>query len=85
MRAVLIALVRVYRRIVSPLLPPRCRFHPSCSAYALEALTVHGAGRGAWLALRRVGRCHPWNAGGFDPVPPAPGTTPTISSKATVA
>ena len=50
-------------------LPPRCRFHPSCSAYALEALEQHGAGRGSWLALRRVSRCHPWHEGGFDPVP----------------
>ncbi|MBM3671408.1 MAG: membrane protein insertion efficiency factor YidD [Actinobacteria bacterium] len=57
-------------RVVSTRLPPRCRFHPSCSAYALEALTVHGAARGSWLAARRVGRCHPWNPGGLDPVPP---------------
>ena len=59
-------------RLVSVHLPPRCRFHPSCSQYALEALTVHGAGRGSWLAIRRVGRCHPWHDGGLDPVPPAP-------------
>lgn len=58
-------------RVVSKRLPPRCRFHPSCSAYALEALRVHGAARGTWLAARRVGRCHPWNPGGLDPVPPA--------------
>jgi putative membrane protein insertion efficiency factor len=56
-------------RLISVHLPPRCRFHPSCSQYALEALTVHGAGRGAWLAIRRVGRCHPWHEGGLDPVP----------------
>ena len=56
-------------RLLSVHLPPRCRFHPSCSQYALEALAVHGAGRGTWLAVRRVGRCHPWHAGGFDPVP----------------
>jgi putative membrane protein insertion efficiency factor len=57
-------------RVVSTRLPPRCRFHPSCSAYALEALEVHGAARGSWLAVRRIGRCHPWHPGGLDPVPP---------------
>lgn len=56
-------------RLVSVHLPPRCRFHPSCSQYALEALTVHGAARGTLLAVRRVGRCHPWHEGGLDPVP----------------
>lgn len=63
--------VRAYARLVSPLLPPRCRFAPTCSAYALEALQVHGAGRGTWLAARRVARCHPFHPGGLDPVPPA--------------
>jgi putative membrane protein insertion efficiency factor len=58
-------------RLLSVHLPPRCRFHPSCSQYALEALTVHGAARGSWLAVKRVGRCHPWHDGGLDPVPPA--------------
>jgi uncharacterized protein len=58
-------------RVVSTRLPERCRFYPSCSAYALEALAEHGAARGAWLAARRVGRCHPWHAGGLDPVPPS--------------
>jgi putative membrane protein insertion efficiency factor len=56
-------------RLLSVHLPARCRFHPSCSQYALEALTLHGARRGAWLAIRRVGRCHPWHDGGLDPVP----------------
>ncbi|MFO7591076.1 MAG: membrane protein insertion efficiency factor YidD [Acidimicrobiia bacterium] len=60
-------------RLLSLRLPPRCRFYPSCSAYALEALERHGARRGSWLALRRVGRCHPWHEGGLDPVP-APNT-----------
>ena len=59
-------------RVFSTRMPPRCRFHPSCSAYALEALERHGALRGTWLAVRRVGRCHPWNPGGFDPVPERP-------------
>jgi len=62
-------LVRFYRRWISPLLLPRCRFHPSCSAYALEALETHGNLRGCWLTLRRVLRCNPFNPGGFDPVP----------------
>jgi putative membrane protein insertion efficiency factor len=56
-------------RLVSHHLPPRCRFYPSCSEYALEALEGHGAARGSWLAVRRVARCHPWNEGGLDPVP----------------
>jgi len=57
-------------RLVSVHLTPRCRFHPSCSAYALGALEQHGAFRGLWLAVRRLGRCHPWGGGGLDPVPP---------------
>jgi uncharacterized protein len=56
-------------RLISVHLPPRCRFHPSCSQYALDALTIHGAARGTLLAIRRVGRCHPWHEGGLDPVP----------------
>ena len=68
---VLMALIAGYRRFISPLLAPRCRFAPSCSAYALAAVREHGALRGTWLAVRRIGRCHPFNPGGFDPVPPA--------------
>ena len=67
--AALRALVRAYRYAVSPMLPPACRFHPSCSEYAQEALQRHGALRGAWLALARVCRCGPWHPGGCDPVP----------------
>ena len=70
-------------RVISRQLPPRCRFHPSCSAYALEALETHGAARGTWLAVRRVGRCNPWHPGGLDPVPPSrrhPSTTTNVRS-----
>ncbi len=78
MRALLILLVRGYRVLISPLLGPRCRFYPSCSQYALEALERHGALHGAWLAVRRVLRCHPWHPGGVDPVPDG---IPTTSKK----
>lgn len=67
---VLLLPVHAYRKVISPLLPPTCRFYPSCSAYAVEALTVHGALRGSWLTLRRLLRCGPWHPGGLDPVPP---------------
>ncbi len=70
MKHVLIALLKAYRFAISPLYGQVCRYYPSCSAYALEAVTVHGSVRGSWLAARRVGRCHPWAAGGVDPVPP---------------
>lgn len=66
---VLLAVLGFYRAAVSPALAPACRYLPSCSAYAVEAIEVHGAGRGSWLALRRVLRCHPFHAGGHDPVP----------------
>ncbi|MFO7809164.1 membrane protein insertion efficiency factor YidD [Guyparkeria sp.] len=69
MRRVLIGLVKGYRLLISPMLPPSCRFYPTCSEYAVEALTQHGALKGGWLTLRRLGRCHPFCAGGVDPVP----------------
>lgn len=65
----LIALVRTYQLVLSPLLGPRCRFAPSCSHYAIEAIRRHGPLRGGWLAMRRLSRCHPLNSGGCDPVP----------------
>ncbi len=68
-RAVLIGLVRGYRLFLSPWLGSACRFTPTCSAYSLESLTRHGALAGSWLTLARLGRCHPWCAGGHDPVP----------------
>ena len=68
-RNILILLLLAYRKVMSPLYGQVCRFFPSCSAYALEAVTVHGAVKGSWLAARRLARCHPWNAGGVDHVP----------------
>lgn len=71
LRRVLIGLVLVYQYGISPLIGPRCRFWPTCSNYAIEAIQIHGPVRGGWLALRRILRCHPFCAGGVDPVPPA--------------
>ena len=71
MRRILIFLVKGYRLLISPMLPPSCRFYPTCSEYAIEALSRHGALKGGWLTLRRLGRCHPFCAGGVDPVPGA--------------
>ena len=68
-RLAAIGLVRGYQLVLSPLLPPACRYYPSCSAYAIEALERHGAVRGSWLAVRRIARCHPFRPGGYDPVP----------------
>ena len=65
--------IQAYRYTLSPMIGSTCRFYPSCSAYALEAIDRHGAMRGGWLAARRIGRCHPWHPGGYDPVPAAPG------------
>lgn len=82
MNRLLVWLLRGYQLLVSPMLGPSCRFYPTCSNYAIEALKLHGPARGSWLAARRVCRCHPWNPGGVDPVP-RPGQDPTepISSK----
>jgi len=75
----LIGLLKAYRFAISPLYGQVCRYHPSCSAYALEAVTVHGSIRGTWLAVRRVGRCNPWARGGYDPLPPRRGTAAQTS------
>ena len=69
MKTLLLALLRIYQYLLSPWVGQHCRFHPSCSEYAREAVETHGALRGSWLAARRLSRCHPWHAGGFDPVP----------------
>lgn len=68
-KSVLLGLIGLYRYGISPMLGRNCRFHPSCSEYAMDAIRAHGALRGTWLALKRVGRCHPFNPGGYDPVP----------------
>ncbi|WP_369140199.1 membrane protein insertion efficiency factor YidD [Modestobacter versicolor] len=87
----LLAVVRFYQRAISPAFPPRCRFEPSCSAYAAEALEVHGAARGSWLAVRRLAKCAPWHPGGVDLVPPPPpggrraGTAEPTRSSSTAA
>jgi putative membrane protein insertion efficiency factor len=65
----MLRLINIYQRWLSPLLPPHCRFYPSCSEYAAEAIQLHGGLRGSWLAIKRIGRCHPLCAGGHDPVP----------------
>jgi len=70
MRSALQAPIRFYRTFISPLKPPTCRFLPTCSEYALEAIEVHGAAKGAYLAAKRICKCHPFHPGGFDPVPP---------------
>ena len=76
MKQILILLVRGYQVVLSPLLPAACRYHPTCSYYAVEALEKHGALRGGWLAVKRIARCHPFRAGGFDPVPEPPSASP---------
>lgn len=71
MKILLLWLIQGYRVLISPLFPPTCRFHPTCSQYALEAIERFGVWRGSWMALTRILRCHPFHPGGYDPVPPA--------------
>lgn len=71
MQSLLIIPIRIYRYLLSPMLGPRCRYEPSCSVYAIEAIEEHGALKGSWLATKRICRCHPFHQGGYDPVPRA--------------
>ena len=74
MKHILIFIINVYKWCFSPFIGQHCRFYPSCSSYASEAIATHGSLRGSWLALRRLSKCHPWHEGGVDPVPPASDT-----------
>jgi len=76
MRRLVVLPVRIYQYCISPLLPPACRFYPSCSHYVAEAILRHGIARGGLLGLCRLARCHPWSPGGYDPVPPVLSPTP---------
>lgn len=69
MKRLVLALIRLYKRFVSPVLPPSCRFYPTCSEYMVEAVDRYGVVRGGWLGIKRLSRCQPWNPGGYDPVP----------------
>jgi putative membrane protein insertion efficiency factor len=82
LKRALITLINIYKLTISPLIGPRCRFYPSCSQYAARAIQTHGSARGSYLALKRLLRCHPWHAGGYDPVPET-GNTFTHSLHAT--
>ncbi|GGF77098.1 putative membrane protein insertion efficiency factor [Paenibacillus albidus] len=78
-RKTLQAPIRVYRKYISPLKPATCRFYPTCSAYALEAIEVHGPLKGSWLAAKRIARCQPFHPGGLDPVPPRKDAAPSVT------
>lgn len=69
MKQILLILVKIYQRIISPMFPPSCRFTPSCSQYSYEAISQYGVLKGLWLSVKRIGRCNPWNSGGYDPIP----------------
>ncbi|MFN8321489.1 MAG: membrane protein insertion efficiency factor YidD [Chitinophagales bacterium] len=66
---ILILIINFYRTVISPILPPRCRYNPTCSEYAVQAIKKHGSFKGSWLSLKRIARCHPWGGHGYDPVP----------------
>ncbi|MEA4944445.1 MAG: membrane protein insertion efficiency factor YidD [Propionicimonas sp.] len=85
MKYLLIGLLKVYRAVISPLYGNVCKYYPSCSAYALEAVTVHGAVKGSALAARRLAHCHPWSLGGYDPVPGTPAAVAWEAEKAAKA
>jgi hypothetical protein len=76
MRGLILSLLRGYKRWISPLLPHACRFHPTCSEYMAQAVSVYGPARGVWLGIKRLARCHPFHPGGLDPVPQGPEITP---------
>jgi len=69
MKIILMGIIKIYQKVISPLTPPSCRFYPTCSHYGIEAIDKHGALKGSWLAVRRISKCHPFHEGGFDPVP----------------
>ncbi|MDX1672919.1 MAG: membrane protein insertion efficiency factor YidD [Balneolaceae bacterium] len=81
MKYLFIGLVRLYQLIISPYLPSSCRYHPTCSQYSIEAFKTHGALKGFWLTIKRVGRCHPWGEGGYDPVPGSKSESATTIDK----
>jgi len=70
MKQILLAIIRFYRNYISPMTPPTCRFHPTCSQYGMEAIETHGALKGSYLTSKRILKCHPFHPGGYDPVPP---------------
>ena len=82
MQKLLIAIIKVYKVAISPFIGRHCRFQPTCSSYAIEAIDKHGLLRGGWLAVKQIGRCHPWNVGGYDPLPSHP-DDPVCSENAT--
>jgi len=85
MKRLAIALIRLYQRTLSRVLPPTCRFTPTCSRYAAEAIERHGLLRGGWMGVRRICRCHPWSEGGHDPVPGAESEAPDQASPSSMS